>query len=424
MNYQQMVDVLNRQSWLKLQDVTSMFKLETRDNRNAELQMLCEELRNNFETHRHNQDFLSWLQAAVEASASPLPNNMTDPFAGGQQQAATDKGATPGAAATKLQDPHTRVQPPSNSSSRSSSPSRFDMASFADQLAKSMTSSMASSMAAALSSISLPKPSPPAGPKSMYKEFRAEVTRRGLTFEGRKDDHVLYFLNQFEELLKLFKVTDAELKLTLPSVLQGEALRWYGVQKDTLTSWKDIRQAITDTYLPDSWDMKMKKKIMNRTQATGESGCNFVTAILTMNQEMQNKMPEAELVELMITNLNSDHFEKLPQPNPKTLRDLMESCRLTDRFFERRRTHVDPPPELVKDKRFGVFLQESEARPNVMQAHRVPDARTREDGERAGATPKRRIYCYNCGAEGKTVNSCPCRQRRQQGNDRGRPSQS
>lgn len=268
-------------------------------------------------------------------------------------------------------------------------------------------------------------PSPPTTGRSKvfgsnYTAFMRELERREVKFTGESGQRPGYFLTALNELRLAYQVTEKEALEAVTSLVEGPARLWYSASKSSFQTWDDFVADLRANFVSRRGDQKWKQDMRDRTQAPNEPGRDFVYAMQIMNNGLSRPMPEDELVELMIDNLNVDYRPAIGARTFATVADLAVALRDIAFQVETMREYRPPPSRLLTDRDFGNpgLLRRPRAiavEDPVVQAAEVtiPQQKICTNCDRAGHTRDdcgrpRRLHCFWCGKLDFTVRTCDC----------------
>ncbi|XP_062704583.1 uncharacterized protein LOC134286900 [Aedes albopictus] len=255
------------------------------------------------------------------------------------------------------------------------------------------------------------------------------------------------FLLKVRRLAKMDRIADDVLMQRIHTILRGEAYDWYLCYADEFNDWKQFEERIRYMYGNPNKDQGNRQKIYERKQSRNETFLSFKMEIERLNKLLSTPLDPQRIFEVIWDNMRPHYRSKLACKTVDSLRKLEYYAYRIDANDPVFRNAREGPSRAnavhnieVDQKEDESYSSESESE-NVNaiggkfdRDRRYRDQRTggvsgrsqeAKNRESSGSSQlplcwncrknghlwrncpeEKRLFCYLCGAQGKTVTTC------------------
>lgn len=218
-----------------------------------------------------------------------------------------------------------------------------------------------------------------------------------LVYDGRTD--AVSFLERIEELQECYRLTDAQLLLSLPVLLRGNALLWYRNSRTSWTTWHDFLDAFRRQYLPPQQQLQTEEDVRTRTQQENESFKDFAVALQTLLRRAGISSPAA-VFDRMYRNMHPKYKIHIRRNSVSTMVELMDAASDLELAWEEQRK-LSSTVSKPKPRETNSF-----SRPPPMKTTPAPETRQSPPPPFMAKIPIFTDTCWKCGRRGHTSKIC------------------
>lgn len=255
--------------------------------------------------------------------------------------------------------------------------------------------------------------------------FRFDGTNQGMSIDT--------FLYKVDKLLDGDRVPEEEFLQNFHRLLSGRADTWYWAHVRTAPrqSWLHLRSALRERFRRQDTDHEIMADIIYRKQGPKETLDDYVDVIRDMQQQMQDPIEDAALVETMRRNIDPRIAQAVFSSTITTLDQFRSICRKAERQNTPRGAHpityYSATSKSSYDPKPRRNVNEFEAQSPVCEIDTDPvnELMTPEDDERAveAFQPSQKPFnrnsrdttnwlCWNCDQKGHGYFDCRSSERR------------
>ena len=154
------------------------------------------------------------------------------------------------------------------------------------------------------------------------------------TFTGNPEDAVSW-LEDFQCLAESNNWNDDRKRTKLGIYLSNAGREWYSLEiSGTQKTWQEIKDSFFEQFLPVDYQSHIRNEFRNRKQKLFEPSANFITSMRSLLKKVNQQIPEADAVEVILQNMLPDIVEKVMLLNPKTFAELKDKSNLVERTLK------------------------------------------------------------------------------------------
>lgn len=257
-----------------------------------------------------------------------------------------------------------------------------------------------------------------------------DIYRWSIKFNGKTS--VADFLERIEEVRLARGVSHEQLLRAAPEIFTQEALLWYRTKK--FTTWSELTSQLREAFRPYDYENSLWDEIRRRSQGAQEKVLTYVVCMENLFRKL-DAPPKEHLKLSMIRRNLLPHFQtQLALHHVQSIDELIHLCKAIEETELRVQKFIPPPsssrhllePELaykrpVSHQAAAVSLVNSNNTQRSGVSESQPPSSSSSFPTRCwncgksthkfrACTEPRRKFCFKCGLEQVTVESCPhCR---------------
>ena len=217
--------------------------------------------------------------------------------------------------------------------------------------------------------------------ETKVRNVTAECQSKRVTFNGKAGENVKRFIIKFEEILKIYQLSDSELQRVLHSILTGPAHEYFKDNLATFTDWTQARKILEKEFTSSTYDADAEIELLKRKQADGETIAEYLADLKLLNDCQTTPSPNDKLVAIACKHVNPDYYKVIRGKTFASLDEIRKAGQTLEQlFYEKEHFHDDMPKK--KTSRISSTYSPYQS--------------------------SEEIECYGCGKEGKTLISCDC----------------
>lgn len=227
------------------------------------------------------------------------------------------------------------------------------------------------------------------------------VHKWNLRYDG--SSCVREFLERVEELALSRSVSNNLLFVGAFELFEGIALDWLRVNHSSFKTWEELVAGLINEFEVLDYDHRLVAQLRSTFQLPKESLGTFITRILIINKRLNKKLPDADILEILLSNMLPRYIQKLalsPISDIATLKKLGKMIELADCRSDQMRGSLPPQPKSVDNKTVNnkrpFFRNEKPSYKNFELKNK--NVNSREE-----------IVCFRCGRPGVKSPDCTCR---------------
>lgn len=164
-----------------------------------------------------------------------------------------------------------------------------------------------------------------------------QMGKWNLKFQGTASDFpVDEFLFRIETLARSSNIAEDMLPFGMHYVLNGEAQNWYWVyhRDNPRVDWVTFKDAMRRHFSLIETQVEIREKISRRKQRAGETFNEFYLSVAGIAARLVHRMPEAELVEILRSNMIPQLKSALLFQPTDTVAQLQDCCKRCERLWQ------------------------------------------------------------------------------------------
>ena len=165
-----------------------------------------------------------------------------------------------------------------------------------------------------------------------------------ITFDGSNNLSADSFLTKIEDRRRLTQVTDDEMLLSLPVLLDGLALKWFKINEKNFYSWQKFKKEFKSHFGDDDFDRRIREQIHTRTQGKNERINEYLTNIQGLINRLDNEIPVFEQLDWTHRGLRPEYHRVIRRSYFKSFRELSQLGRSWEKEWNVYIKDYKPPP--------------------------------------------------------------------------------
>lgn len=255
-------------------------------------------------------------------------------------------------------------------------------------------------------------------------------------FSGENSDNLEVFLDTVLTYKQCEHISDEIALLGLSLLLTDKASQWfYGVKK-TIRTWEDAVNALRDAFAKILPPSEVFREIFANEQSEKEPTELFVCKLRALLAQLPYSLPPECELDIVYGLLHRKIRKRLIRVDVSNFNELLKRCRAIELCLRQskketpttERVEVQLKKEILKCsfcRSFGHTRDECQKLMRKKQSTSTPSnaESNKNTNDNTGATDKKQICCYGCGAVGTTKKKCPtCQPRRTESSAGGNTS--
>lgn len=265
--------------------------------------------------------------------------------------------------------------------------------------------------------------SPIIGKSKRVSRLSVPIYKWNVKFNG--ESNLIEFLERVEELKEARGATEEDLFKGTVDLFEGQTLSWIRSQKNKIKSWKQLVAALKEIYIPEEYDDGVWDQIKARKQKQIEKVEIYVAQMQHLFDRLtvhpgedvflryvrKNMLPEYRTQLALTTIRNVDHLTSLcrkikaAQPSNFSRPGNSQQCSVQFEVATNEQ-EIKREQKPFQNSTAGNRINQAEGSARRIQGlcwncnksgHAFRDCRT----------PRKEVFCYNCGLKGKIKSNCP-----------------
>lgn len=142
-------------------------------------------------------------------------------------------------------------------------------------------------------------------------------------FSGKNSENVVRWLTKVTNELNVFKLTDAQKLLMVPSVLLDDARQWYVNNLDIIIDWATFSREIQKAFSSPVHRNLAIKQIGNRVQGMEESVLHYYHEVMELCDMIDQEMKDELKVGYLLAGVKLSLQKEVMRKNPKTPKEFL-----------------------------------------------------------------------------------------------------
>lgn len=169
----------------------------------------------------------------------------------------------------------------------------------------------------------------------------------GIKFSGDDNADPEDFLDRLEDCKIGMVIDDDDLIHSIPSILKGQASRWYRTIRREIDTWKMFKRAFRREFLTTVDDDEVIDELRARTQAKGEKISSYLTSLRLIMGHLKRPLPVKQQVKIAYKGLTPIYRRQVDSASLGSLTKLEKNLRQYEKVKDLDDRYVPPPS---KDK--------------------------------------------------------------------------
>jgi len=260
-------------------------------------------------------------------------------------------------------------------------------------------------------------------------EFRKHCLRVRLRFDGERTGQACSFIEKLKSLKLQHDITDTEVFDVIPELMTGDAEIWYKAFEAEFHDFHHFCQTLFESFLPSDFQKKLIEEIRGRTQGPSEGIDIYVAKMKASNQKLSQPLTDSQLIDIILSNVHPKYLHSLNNLINKTFDEILRAGRQVETISKLSECYKPPKSISALDPTLNC-TSKSKSDPVVNSVKTVSEEKSscscscavssltrttircyncQQSGHVFRDCPeKRKIFCYRCGAPGRTAARCGC----------------
>lgn len=238
-----------------------------------------------------------------------------------------------------------------------------------------------------------------------------DITKLNLKYSG--DTSVLAFLERLDELVGSRSLNYDQVFRSAAELFSDNALLWYRGIRQSLGSWKDLKEQLVEEFLPPDFEHRLLEELKSRTQGADETFSTFYSIMLGFFNRLRTPLSDEEKLQILRRNVRPEFSDRLALFSITTMTDFRDKCRELERQRIRSQYFSEPPK--VTPHTLAADLAYTGRAKQVSALEGTPSQgrdnlfclRCRIQGHTLKSCTEKGVVCYTCGMKGFTSTKCP-----------------
>ena len=177
-----------------------------------------------------------------------------------------------------------------------------------------------------------------------YRDLGQIILNWKLSFSGENVFSADSFLDKIEYRRRLTEVSDEELLMAMPVLLDGMALRWFDIHEHEFTTWKKFKKELRNRFGDDDFDRRIREQIQVRTQGKDESMDDYLTNLQGFIKHLHDEVPMVEQLDWAHRGLRPKYHQVISRSDFRSFRELSRLGRNWEKQWNVYMREYKPPP--------------------------------------------------------------------------------
>ena len=155
-----------------------------------------------------------------------------------------------------------------------------------------------------------------------YRDLGQIILNWKLSFSGENVLSADSFLDKIEYRRRLTEVSDEELLMAMPVLLDGMALRWFDIHEHEFTTWKRFKKELRNRFGDDDFDRRIREQIQVTRQGKDESMDDYLTNLQGLIKHLHDEVPMVEQLDWAHRGLRPKYHQVISRSDFRSFREL------------------------------------------------------------------------------------------------------
>ena len=146
----------------------------------------------------------------------------------------------------------------------------------------------------------------PSGSGRFNRTLDAVVKNWGVTYSGDRRTSVDNFLARLEEGRAVSFLSEEELMVALPFLLDGLALQWFRQNKSSWPTWAHFRVAFRARFGDINYQWRLDEQVAGRVQGEDELTADYLTCLQGLYQKFERPVSLIEQMDRAYMNMRPE----------------------------------------------------------------------------------------------------------------------